>query len=133
MKKPYIGIDAHKDNNIVAIALAKRGDPELYGKAPGGPRRLRADSAAGIGVIRCKSFAKCSANRCRVHFFTGIRSLCGWIHGLVANYARCSTMPVRWAQREVCSSSPGLRTVDRHHAAWALAIFRSTTRALPSQ
>ena len=34
MKKAYLGIDSHKDNNLVAVALAGRGDPELYGKAP---------------------------------------------------------------------------------------------------
>ena len=34
MKRAYIGIDSHKEQNVVAIALAGRGDPELYGKAP---------------------------------------------------------------------------------------------------
>lgn len=34
MKKAYLGIDAHKDNNLIAIALAGREAPELYGKAP---------------------------------------------------------------------------------------------------
>ena len=34
MKKAYIGIDSHKEQNTVAVALAGRGDPELYGKAP---------------------------------------------------------------------------------------------------
>lgn len=34
MKKAYLGIDAHKEQNTVAIAFAGRGDPELYGKAP---------------------------------------------------------------------------------------------------
>ena len=34
MKKAYIGIDSHKAQNTVAIALAGREDPELYGKAP---------------------------------------------------------------------------------------------------
>ena len=34
MKKAYLGIDAHKDLNVIAIAFAGRGDPELYGKAP---------------------------------------------------------------------------------------------------
>lgn len=34
MKKAYLGIDAHKEQNTIAIALAGRGDPELYGKAP---------------------------------------------------------------------------------------------------
>jgi transposase len=34
MKKAYLGIDSHKEQNTVAVALAGRGDPELYGKAP---------------------------------------------------------------------------------------------------
>jgi len=34
MKKLYIGIDAHKESNLVALAFAGRQDPELYGKAP---------------------------------------------------------------------------------------------------
>ena len=34
MKEAYIGIDAHKDQNVVALAFAGRGEPELYGKAP---------------------------------------------------------------------------------------------------
>ena len=34
MKKVYIGIDAHKESNLVALAFDGRGDPELYGKAP---------------------------------------------------------------------------------------------------
>ena len=34
MKKAYIGIDSHKEQNTLATALAGRGDPELYGKAP---------------------------------------------------------------------------------------------------
>jgi transposase len=34
MKKLYIGIDAHKESNVVALAFAGRKDPELYGKAP---------------------------------------------------------------------------------------------------
>ena len=33
MKKAYLGIDSHKEQNTVAVALAGRGDPELYGKA----------------------------------------------------------------------------------------------------
>lgn len=45
MKKAYLGIDAHKDNNIIATALAGRGDPELYGKAP-------ADLDAFVRVLR---------------------------------------------------------------------------------
>jgi transposase len=32
MKKLYIGIDAHKESNLVALALAGRAEPELYGK-----------------------------------------------------------------------------------------------------
>ena len=34
MKKVCIGIDSHKENSLVAVALAGRGDPDLYGKAP---------------------------------------------------------------------------------------------------
>ena len=34
MKKAYIGTDTHKEQNMIAVALAGRGDPELYGKAP---------------------------------------------------------------------------------------------------
>ena len=34
MKKAYLGIDAHKDQNIIALAFVGRGAPELYGKAP---------------------------------------------------------------------------------------------------
>ena len=34
MKKAYLGIDAHKEQNILALAFTGRGDPELYGKAP---------------------------------------------------------------------------------------------------
>ena len=34
MKKVYIGIDAHKESNLVALAFDGRGDPEIYGKAP---------------------------------------------------------------------------------------------------
>lgn len=34
MKKVYIGIDAHKESNLVALAFDGRGDPQLYGKAP---------------------------------------------------------------------------------------------------
>lgn len=34
MKKLYIGVDAHKESNLVALAFAGRKDPELYGKAP---------------------------------------------------------------------------------------------------
>lgn len=45
MKKAYLGIDAHKANNVIAIALAGRGDPELYGKAP-------ADLDAFVRVLR---------------------------------------------------------------------------------
>ena len=45
MKKAYLGIDAHKDQNVIAIALAGRGDPELYGKAP-------ADLDAFVRVLR---------------------------------------------------------------------------------
>ena len=45
MKKAYIGIDSHKEQNVVAIALAGRGDPELYGKAP-------ADLDAFVRVLR---------------------------------------------------------------------------------
>lgn len=32
MKKLYIGIDAHKESNCVALAFAGRKEPELYGK-----------------------------------------------------------------------------------------------------
>ena len=45
MKKAYIGIDSHKEQNTVAVALAGRGDPELYGKAP-------ADLDAFVRVLR---------------------------------------------------------------------------------
>ena len=34
MKKLYIGVDAHKESNLVALAFTGRKDPELYGKAP---------------------------------------------------------------------------------------------------
>ena len=33
MKKVYIGIDAHKESNVVALAFAGHEEPELYGKA----------------------------------------------------------------------------------------------------
>lgn len=33
MTKVYIGIDAHKESNVVALAFSGQGDPELYGKA----------------------------------------------------------------------------------------------------
>jgi len=33
MKKVYIGIDAHKDSNTLALAFAGNEPPELYGKA----------------------------------------------------------------------------------------------------
>jgi hypothetical protein len=45
MKKAYIGIDAHKEQNVIAIALAGREDPVLYGKAP-------ADLDAFVRVLR---------------------------------------------------------------------------------
>ena len=45
MKKAYIGIDSHKEQNTVAVALAGRGDPEPYGKAP-------ADLDAFVRVLR---------------------------------------------------------------------------------
>ena len=45
MKKAYLGIDAHKENNLIAIALAGRADPEVYGKAP-------ADLDAFVRVLR---------------------------------------------------------------------------------
>jgi transposase len=32
MKKLYIGIDAHKESNLVALAFAGRAEPELHGK-----------------------------------------------------------------------------------------------------
>jgi hypothetical protein len=35
MKKAYLGIDAHKEQNTIAIALAGRGDPELISFVPG--------------------------------------------------------------------------------------------------
>jgi transposase len=34
MKKVYIGIDAHKDSNTIALAFSTGGEPELYGTAP---------------------------------------------------------------------------------------------------
>ena len=34
MKKVYIGIDAHKESNVVALAFAGRSTPEVYGKLP---------------------------------------------------------------------------------------------------
>ena len=34
MKKAYLGIDSHKEQNVVALAFAGRSDPELYGRAP---------------------------------------------------------------------------------------------------
>lgn len=45
MKKAYLGIDSHKEQNTIAVALAGRGDPELYGKAP-------ADLDAFVRVLR---------------------------------------------------------------------------------
>ncbi|MBC8206463.1 MAG: transposase [Kiritimatiellales bacterium] len=33
MRKVYIGIDAHKESNVVALAFSGAGEPELYGKA----------------------------------------------------------------------------------------------------
>jgi len=30
MKKVYIGIDAHKESNVLALAFAGTADPELY-------------------------------------------------------------------------------------------------------
>ena len=54
MKKAYIGIDSHKEQNTVAVALAGRGDPEPYGKAP-------ADLDAFVRVLRRGS---CSAGAC---------------------------------------------------------------------
>ena len=33
MKKVYIGIDAHKESNVLALAFAGTGAPESYGKA----------------------------------------------------------------------------------------------------
>ena len=35
MKEVYIGTDAHKDSNLIGLAFAGGGKPELYGKAPG--------------------------------------------------------------------------------------------------
>ena len=32
MKKVYIGIDAHKESNVVALAFAGQQEPEIYGK-----------------------------------------------------------------------------------------------------
>ena len=32
MKKVYIGIDAHKESNVVALAFTGTEAPELYGK-----------------------------------------------------------------------------------------------------
>jgi hypothetical protein len=32
MAKVYIGIDAHKDSNVLALAFAGNEPPELYGK-----------------------------------------------------------------------------------------------------
>ena len=32
MTKVYIGIDAHKDSNVVALAFAGKTEPEIYGK-----------------------------------------------------------------------------------------------------
>jgi len=45
MKKVYIGIDAHKETNLVALAFDGRGDPQLYGKAP-------ADLPGFVKVVR---------------------------------------------------------------------------------
>jgi transposase len=45
MKKLYIGVDAHKESNLVALAFAGRHEPELYGKAP-------ADIPGFIKVLR---------------------------------------------------------------------------------
>jgi len=45
MKKLYIGIDAHKESNLVALAFAGRQDPEIYGKVP-------ADVPGFIKVLR---------------------------------------------------------------------------------
>ena len=45
MKKAYLGIDAHKEQNVIALAFSGRGDLELYGKAP-------ADLDAFVRVLR---------------------------------------------------------------------------------
>ena len=45
MKKAYLGIDSHKEQNTIAVALAGRSEPELYGKAP-------ADVDAFVRVLR---------------------------------------------------------------------------------
>ena len=45
MKRLYIGIDAHKESNLVALAFEGRGTPELYGKAP-------ADLPGFVKVVR---------------------------------------------------------------------------------
>jgi transposase len=42
MKKVYIGIDAHKESNTVALAFAGTEPPELYGKAPADLRSFEA-------------------------------------------------------------------------------------------
>lgn len=34
MKKLYIGIDTHKESNLVALGFAGRMKPELYGNVP---------------------------------------------------------------------------------------------------
>jgi hypothetical protein len=34
MRILYMGIDAHKESNLVALAFAERQDPELHGKVP---------------------------------------------------------------------------------------------------
>jgi hypothetical protein len=45
MKRAYIGIDAHKESNTIALAFSGRGEPKLYGKAP-------ADLDAFVRVLR---------------------------------------------------------------------------------
>ena len=48
MKKAYIGIDSHKEQNVVAVAMAGRGEPELYWKARRASRRSRPAPARRI-------------------------------------------------------------------------------------
>lgn len=72
MKKAYIGIDSHKENNLVAVALAGRGDPELYGKAPADdtevvpPGRARERENAGCLLARREGGAKTSTSSIQI-------------------------------------------------------------------
>ena len=58
MKRVYIGIDAHKESNVLALAFAGTAAPEMYGKAS-------ADLKACEAVLRriIKKYELCGAFR----------------------------------------------------------------------